>query len=164
MRKTRQKAVWDPQLVLWEVPDAAWARIEPVLEERCPPAPTGRPRTVDFRVVLNAVIFRLRSGCQWNQLPEKFGDDSRVHHWFQQWAKQGVFQRIWAVLLAECEELGAVNWTWQSADGCMNKARFGGEKNRAQSDRSGQAGHQEKPPGRSGRRAAGGRPRRRERP
>ena len=67
MRKKRPKPVWDPKLVLWEVPDAAWARIEPVLEERCPPASTGRPRTVDFRVVLNAIIFRLRSGCQWNR-------------------------------------------------------------------------------------------------
>jgi len=157
MRKAQPKPVWDPKLVLWEVPDALWARIEPVLDELCPPASTGRPRTVDFRIVLNAVIFRLRSGCQWNRLPEKFGDDSRVHHWLQQWAKQGVFQRIWAVLLEECEELGAVDWTWQSADGCMNKARFGGGKNRAEPDRPGKAGDQEKPLDRSRRRATGGR-------
>ena len=98
------KPVWNPKLVIREIPDAAWARIEPVLEELCPPAPTGRPRTVDFRVVLNAVVFRLRSGCQWNRLPEKFGDDSRVHHGFQTWANQGVFRRLWAVLLEECDE------------------------------------------------------------
>ena len=157
MRKVRPKPVWDPNLVLWEVPDSAWARIEPVLGELCPPPRRGRPRTVDFRVVLNAVIFRLRSGCQWNQLPAKYGDDSRVHHWFQEWAKRGVFQRIWAVLLGECDELGAVNWTWQSADGCMNKARFGGEKNRTESDGPGQKRDQEKPLGRSHRRTTGGR-------
>ena len=163
MKKKLPKPVWDPKLTIWEVPDAAWARIEPVLEELCPPAPTGRPRTVDFRMVLNAVIFRLRSGCQWNQLPEKFGDDSRVHHWFQTWAKQGVFRRIWAVLLEECDELGAVNWTWQSADGCMNKARFGGEKNRAESDGSGQRRDQEKSSGRRRRRSLVDDHRRRER-
>ena len=32
MRKTRPKPVWDPKLVLWELPDAAWVRIEPVLD------------------------------------------------------------------------------------------------------------------------------------
>ena len=155
MRKTRPKPVLDPKLVLWEIPDAAWARIEPVLAELCPLAVRGRPRTVDFRTVLNAVIFRLRSGCQWNRLPEKFGDDSRVHHWFQVWARHHVFRRIWAVLLEECEELGGVNWNWQSTDGCINKARFGGGKNRAEPDRPGQAGDQEKPLGRSRRRTAG---------
>lgn len=164
MRKAKPKPVWDPKIVLWEVPDAAWARIEPVLAEGCPPARRGRPRTVDFRVVLNAVIFRLRSGCQWNQLPEKFGDDSRVHFWFQTWAKKGLFRRLWAALLEECEELGDVNWAWQSADGCMNKARFGGEKNRAEPHRPGQAGHQEKRARRSRRRTVGGGHRRRQRP
>jgi putative transposase len=164
MRKKRPKPVWDSKLVIWNIPDAAWARIEPVLADWCPPAPRGRPRTVDFRTVLNAVIFRLRTGCQWNHLPAEFGDDSRVHHWFQVWAKKGVFLRIWAVLLEECAELGDINWNWQSADGCMGKARHGGEKNRAKPHRPGQAGHQEEPPGRGRRRTAGGGHRRGQRP
>ena len=38
----------------------------------------------------------------------------------------GVFERMWAVLLQECDELGGVSWEWQAADGAMGKARFGG--------------------------------------
>ena len=116
-----------PLETIWEVPDELWGRFEPILLTHYPPAPTGRPRA-DLRRVLDGVIFRMRSGCQWNQLPERFGDDSTVHRWFQRWAEDGVLEQLWAVLLGECEELGAVDWRWQAADGCMGKARFGGEK------------------------------------
>jgi putative transposase len=68
----------------------------------------------------------MRSGVQWNQLPEQFGDDSSVHRTMQRWIAKGVFDRIWAVLIENCQELGGVNWEWQSADGAMGKARFGG--------------------------------------
>ena len=70
----------------------------------------------------------MRSGCRWNRLPERYGDDATVHRWFQRWVSDGVFEQLWALLLGECEELGAVDWRWQAADGCMGKARFGGEK------------------------------------
>jgi putative transposase len=70
----------------------------------------------------------MRSGCQWNQLPSHFGDDSSVHRWFQRWCRNGVFEKIWAVLLEECDELGAVHWKWQAVDGMLGKARFGGDK------------------------------------
>jgi len=81
-----------------------------------PPKHTGRPR-IDPRATLNAILFRLRSGCQWNQLPERFPDGSSVHRTFQRWVRLGLFVRIWAVLVEQCAELGGVNWAWQSADG-----------------------------------------------
>ena len=60
--------------------------------------------------------------------PEQFGDDSSVHRTFQRWVTKGVLERIWATLVEDCEELGGVNWRWQSADGAMGKARLGGTK------------------------------------
>jgi len=76
--------------------------------------------------VLDAVIFRLRTGCQWNRLPkEEFPDDSTVHRAFQRRVELGVLDRIWAALVEECEELGGVEWEWQAVDGAMGKARFG---------------------------------------
>ena len=45
---------------------------------------------------------------------------------FQRWVELGVLERIWAMLIEECEELGGVDWEWQSADCAMSKARFGG--------------------------------------
>lgn len=83
-------------------------------------------RRVDLRRVLNGVIFRLHSGCQRNHLPHEYGDDSTVHCHFQKWCEQGVFERMWAVLVTKCEELGGVNWEWQAMDGAMGKARSGG--------------------------------------
>ena len=113
--------------VIWEVPDELWQRIEPILREFWPRKATGR-RTANWRKVLNAIIFRMRSGCQWDQLPEKFGPKSTVHDWFQRWNKNGIMAKIMAVLVEECDESGGVGWEWQSADGAMAKARFGGVK------------------------------------
>ena len=123
----RRKRTVAPLDTVWEVPDAAWDRLEKILAERYPPKKTGRPRA-DLRRVFNGIIYRLRSGVQWNHLPREFGDDSTVHRWFQRWAEDGVFEELWAVLLLECDELGGVEWKWQAADGCLGKARFGGVK------------------------------------
>ena len=113
-----------------EVSDDLWQRIEALIHKHYPLRATGRPRA-DLRGVLNGIIFRLRSGCQWNKLPREFGDDSTVHRWFQRWSTDGFFEKLWAVLLAECDELGGVDWQWQCADGAMGKARFGGAKQAA---------------------------------
>jgi putative transposase len=110
---------------LWEVDDELWKIIQSILIERDPPRWTGRDR-IDQRAALNGIIYQMRSGCQWNHLPQEFGDDSSVHRTFQRWIRKGVLERIWATLIENCEELGGVNWQWQSADGAMGKARFGG--------------------------------------
>ena len=70
------------------------------------------------------MIYRARTGCQWNQLPEKFGSDSTVHRTIQRWDSKGVFDAVWALLIYHCEELNAVHWEWQAVDGTLNKARF----------------------------------------
>ena len=57
---------------IWEVPDELWERIEPIILEEDPPKARGRKRS-DPRQMLNGIIFRLRSGCQWNRLPKSLG-------------------------------------------------------------------------------------------
>ena len=121
----RQERKVKPLPTIWEVSDELWEIIETILDERDPPGWTGRDR-IDQRAALNGIIYQMRSGCQWNQLPEKFGDDSSVHRTFQRWVRKGVLEAIWAKLVENCEELGGVAWDWQSADGAMGKARFGG--------------------------------------
>jgi putative transposase len=110
---------------IWEVDDELWKLIQEILDELDPSAPTGRPRTSQ-REALNGIIHHMRTGCQWNQLPRRFGDDSSVHRMMQRWVAKGVFERIWVVLIETCEDLGGVDWAWQSAAGAMGKARFGG--------------------------------------
>jgi putative transposase len=123
----RQKRKVKPLPTIWEVSDDLWKIIQPILIKWDPPSRTGRTR-IDQRAALNGIIYQMRSGCQWNRLPRPFGDDASVHRTFQRWVNKGVLQRIWATLVEDCQELGGVNWRWQSADGAMGKARFGGTK------------------------------------
>lgn len=116
-----------PLPTIWEASDDLWQRILPLLQEFWPAKATGRPHA-NWRKALNGIIFRLRSGCQWDHLPHRYGPKSTVHDWMQRWCASGAMKRIWAQLVSECDELGAVDWQWQSADGRLGKARFGGKK------------------------------------
>jgi putative transposase len=116
-----------PLGTIWFICDALWERIQPILQEFWAKKKTGRP-SADWRTILNAIIFRMRTGCQWDQLPKCYGAKSTVHRWFQRWNQEGIMAQIWATLVAECEELGGVSWDWQAADGALAKARFGGIK------------------------------------
>ena len=112
---------------IWEAPDDLWERIEALIEEYDPPKPTGRKRE-DARKLLNGIIYRFRTGCQWNHLPEKYGDDSTIHRTFQRWVEINLFEMLWSLLVAECDELARVDWQWQAADGWLGKARSGGDE------------------------------------
>jgi putative transposase len=112
---------------IWGVPDELWKRMAPLILEMDPPKETGRPRT-NPRNVVDAIIFRIRTGCQWNHIPRVYGDDSTIHRTFQHWVEIGLFPQLWALLVEECEEFGLVDWEWQAADGAMGKARLGGDE------------------------------------
>ena len=117
-----------------EIPDSLWAKIQPVLLAADPPKATGRKR-VDQRLLLNGIVYKMRSGCQWNRLPKELGDDSTVHRTYQRWLRLGVFERVWAIVEAESERLGGAA---QGANGSTAPAvglgkeyeRFGGVESR----------------------------------
>ena len=120
-RPKKERAPLPP---IWRAPDALWVEVEPILAELDPPK--QGPARIDQRAALDAMIFRVRSGCQWNRLPEAYPDDSSVHRTMQRWIGLGVLERIWAVVQEACEDLGGCDWEWQAADGAMGKARLGG--------------------------------------
>jgi putative transposase len=110
---------------IWRCPDELWERVALVLDELDPPADTGRKR-IDQRRALDGLIYQLRTGCQWEAIPREFGDDASIHRTMQRWVRQAVFPLIWSLLVADCDELGGVNFDWQAADCSMGKARSGG--------------------------------------
>jgi putative transposase len=116
-----------PLPTIWEIPDELWKRMASLILELDPPKETGRPRA-NPRNVMDAIIFRIRTGCQWNHIPRVYGDDSTIHRTFQHWVEIGLFPRLWALLVEECEEFGLVDWEWQAADSAMGKARLGGDE------------------------------------
>ena len=106
----RQKRKVKPLPTIWEVSDELWTLIEPIMNRLDPPRTTPGRGRIDLRAALNGIIYQMRSGCQWNRLPEQFGDDSSVHRTFQRWVAKGVLEAIWATLVEHCEELGGVDW------------------------------------------------------
>lgn len=112
---------------IWRCPDDLWVLIVlPVILALDPPAKTGRKR-IDQRRAFDGVIYHLRTGCQWNQLPDEFGDDSSVHRTYQRWLDKGVLVEALSVLVGLADGVGLVDWRWQSVDGFLGKARHGGD-------------------------------------
>ena len=78
------------------------------------------------RLVFEAIVYVLRTGCQWKALPaERYGSASAIHARFLEWERAGVFLAIWEAGLAEYDQLERIAWRWQSLDGAMFKAPLG---------------------------------------
>jgi transposase len=147
----------------WRLPDALWAKMEPLLPPR-PKHPLGchNPRVPD-RAAMDAIFFVLRTGCQWNALRETtICSSSSAHRRFQEWLAAGVFEAFWREGLLAYDALRGIDWTWLALDGAMGKAPLGGGKNRPQPDGSGQARGQALAVDRRPRRASRGCDRRRQ--
>src|SRR5207302_4805624 len=141
----------------WCIPDHLWEPIAALLPEHknTHRFGGGRPRTPD-RVCMEAILFVLRTGCQWKALnATRFCASSTAHDRFQEWVAAGVFQKMWETGLAAYDDWKGIDWSWLSLDGCMTKAPLGGEKDGQKSDRSRQEGGQAQCAGR-GRRHPGG--------
>jgi putative transposase len=75
------------------VSDEDWESVQSILDEYDPPRRLGRKR-IDQRQALDAIVYRLRSGCRWNHLPKEYPDDSSVHRTYQRWQRLGVLDRV----------------------------------------------------------------------
>ena len=74
-----------------DVTDEQWRLIAPSIP---PPKPGGRPRTVDLREVINAVLYLNRTGCSWRQLPHDFPPWGTVHYYYRCFRLDGTWQKI----------------------------------------------------------------------
>lgn len=75
-----------------DLTDEQWALLEPLLPSEV--EGLGRPREVDFRDVINAILYLNRSGCQWDMLPHDLPAKSTVDDYFAQWRNDGTWQRM----------------------------------------------------------------------
>ncbi len=82
----------------YELSDAQWERIKDLL-----PGKAGDPgrRGADNRLFVNAVLWVLRSGAHWHDLPERYGKWKSVHTRFSRWARTGVWERVFAALIRD---------------------------------------------------------------
>jgi transposase len=97
----RQAAKRDGVRYPSDLTDAEWVLVAPTI----PPAKRGgRPRDVDVREVLNAILYVLSTGCQWQALPKDLPPKSTAHHYFMLWDWDGTLERIHHALYVAVRE------------------------------------------------------------
>ncbi len=102
-----------------ELTDEQWAALAPHL----PPqrAGTGRPAK-DHRTVVEAIVWRLRTGAPWRDLPERYGPWQSVYTRFRRWQQAGVWDRALAALQAAADARGELDWSLHVLDGTTIRA------------------------------------------
>ena len=98
--------------------DAQWAGIEPLMP--LPAVGGGRPFQ-DHRRVVEAIVFRYRTGVPWRDLPAEFGPWQTAWKRHKRFSVDGTWDRIHAALLAEADAAGVLDWT-VSVDSTINRA------------------------------------------
>ena len=102
----------------YEVTDEQWKLIEPLIPVA---AATGRKR-VPPRTVLNGVLWVLRSGSPWRDLPERYGPWQSIYHHFNSWRRTKVFEGILEALQMRLDAEGHIDWDLWCVDGSTVRA------------------------------------------
>jgi transposase len=112
------------------VSDALWARIEPLLP---PPKPRrfrfpGR-KPLDYRAVLTGIIFVLKTGINWEDLPAElgWGCGKTCKHYLKLWQQSGVWAALHTILLEELQDADRIDWARGAADSTKSRALGGGD-------------------------------------
>jgi len=102
-----------------EVTDEEWKVLEPLIPARV--AKTGR-KPSDPRIMLNGILWNLRTGAPWRDLPERFGPWQTVYDHFRIWRNAGVYDRILKALHIRLDENGQIHWDLWCIDGSNVRA------------------------------------------
>jgi transposase len=96
-----------------------WQRLAPLLSAQKPQV--GRPAN-DHRTTINGILWVLRTGAPWRDLPERYGAWQTVSGRFYSWRRTGVWQRILEKLQQQADEQGKLNWDIHHVDGRVIRA------------------------------------------
>lgn len=107
--------------------DAQWERIAPHLPVHPPSPKGGRPRAPD-RGCLEGVLWLLRTGARWQDIPVDLPSGSTCWRRLQEWAGEGILERIQAFLVQELDTLGRVDLNELLADATFVRAKRGAWK------------------------------------
>lgn len=108
-----------------ELKDEQWAIVEPLL----PKSPRradgkGRPR-VDDRAILNGILWVLRTGAPWHDMPSRYPSYQTCHRRFQEWVEKGVFEEVLRALVKDVKERGGLDLSECFIDGSFVIAKKG---------------------------------------
>ena len=108
------------------IPDKLWCEIKKVLPKK--KTVVGRPE-FDNKKTFEGIIFVLRTGIQWGELPEKYGCFTTVHGKYMKWVRMGVFEKMMIRAREYYRRRNSKN-IWYALDAALKKAplaRFGGK-------------------------------------
>lgn len=102
-----------------DLKDSQWQRLRPLLPPQKPN--TGRPSN-DHRQVLNGMLWILRTGAPWRDLPTAYGSWPTVSGRFYRWRKSGLWSEILQRLQQQADQEGRINWDIHFVDGSVIRA------------------------------------------
>jgi transposase len=77
-----------------------------------PPVDSGGRRWRDHRQVINAILWKLRTGAPWRDLPERYGPWKTAHERLRLWTADGTWERILEAVVVKDDAVGNVEWTF----------------------------------------------------
>ena len=96
-----------------------WADLQPLLPPQKPK--TGRPAD-DHRRIINGMLWILRTGAPWRDLPERYGPWRTVASRFYRWCRLGIWQHVLEALHSQADAAGQIDWDTHLVDGTIVRA------------------------------------------
>ena len=116
-----------------------WRKLEPLLPPR-PARPRGGRRWISHRSVLEGVLWVLKTGARWRDLPDESPSAATCWRRLRRWEEDGVWLRIWRAYLSELDARGRLHWEETFIDGTFSPAKKGGRSRENQAGQ-GQKAH-----------------------
>ena len=104
--------------------DEQWGRIAPLLPGHRPSPKGGRP-WADDRECLEGILWLLRTGARWRDIPVDLPSGSTCWRRLRDWAGEGVLEDVHAILIEELDELGEIDFDELLADATFIRAKKG---------------------------------------
>ena len=123
----------------WKLTNEQWQKIEPLLPKPKISNKGGRP-WADNRKVFEGILWILRTGAPWADLPRRFPSPSTCWRRLKLWEEQDIWLNAWRVFLSELDERGQLDWSEAFVDGSFAPAKKGAnasERPNAARERSG---------------------------
>lgn len=102
-----------------ELTNEQWEKLEPLLPPQKPNI--GRPNT-EHRKILNGILWILRTGAPWRDLPERYGPWQTVASRFYRWRKAGIWEQLFARVKELADSEGRIDWEIHYVDGTIVRA------------------------------------------
>lgn len=101
-----------------DLTNCAWSLLEPHL----PPSGGRGGRWNDHRTVVNGILFRVRTGVPWHDLPERYGSWKTVYERHRRWSADGTWDRILQSVQADADLAGRIDWSMVGVDSTSCRA------------------------------------------